>query len=158
MLTLKVDPVKCDGCGRCAVACQVGHAFSSGGRLPVFAAPLLWIRQSGDSKRIEICRHCETPVCADACVAGAIYCDAGSGTVQVCADKCIGCYSCVMDCPFGALCLQEGLAAKCDGCRDINGPLCAKHCPTGALQTAADSRAAAASRRRGRLLLTGRAR
>jgi carbon-monoxide dehydrogenase iron sulfur subunit len=158
MLTLKVDPVKCDGCGRCAVACQVGHAFSNGGRDPGSAAPLLWIRQAGESKRIDICRHCETPVCADACVAGAIYCDKNSGTVQVAAEKCIGCYSCVMECPFSTLRLPEGIAVKCDGCRFLQGPLCVKHCPTGALQAAADSKAAAARRRRGRAVLTGRAR
>lgn len=157
MLAIKVDLAKCDGCGRCTVACEMGGALSKERQGAGMRRPLLWIIESAEKCWIDICRHCEAPVCADACVAGAISPDHESGTVQVAAEKCIGCWSCVMECPFKALRLVDGRAVKCDGCRALDAPLCARFCPTGALKAAFDSRGIALRRRRERAAILGRA-
>lgn len=135
LTTIQVDPARCDGCGRCTVACAMGGAPAEG-KEAVPRPPLLWIGEAGARRRIDICRHCETPVCANACVAGAISIDEQSGTVRIATAKCVGCYSCIMECPFQALRLSGGKAIKCDGCSGLSSPLCARFCPTGALQAA----------------------
>ena len=53
-------------------------------------------------------------------------------------DKCVGCYTCVMVCPYGAIMpAEDGKAAqKCMLCTDnqMNGePNCVNHCPNGAI-------------------------
>ena len=155
MINLKVDSDKCDGCGRCLVACTLGRALvgSNNRRAPL--SHLLWIENSNNNQQIDLCRHCETPICKDACVASAIKTDSRSGTVVIHNDKCIGCWSCVMECPFRALRLKEAHAFKCDGCNELTSPLCAKFCPTGALQFSADNRGTALRRRRERALNLG---
>lgn len=156
MLSIKVDAEKCDGCGRCAAACQVGVELANKSQYAGVDQPLLWIAERGKQRRVDICRHCEMPVCADACVAGAIAAAGESGAVQLSADKCVGCWSCVMECPFGALRLIGGRALKCDGCRALNAPLCARFCPTGALEAVSGNISPAARRRRERTYILGR--
>lgn len=155
MLSIKVDAEKCDGCGRCVAVCQVGVELANKRYNAGVDQPLLRIVETGKARRIDICRHCEIPVCADACVAGAIAAAGESGVVQLSADKCVGCFSCVMECPFGALRLTGGHAFKCDGCRTLDMPLCARFCPTGAL-LAAPGRTGPAARRRERASTVGR--
>jgi carbon-monoxide dehydrogenase iron sulfur subunit len=62
--------------------------------------------------------------------------DPETGTVSHDADKCVGCWSCVMMCPFGgiAICLEEGrITSKCDLCGGEGVPACVAHCPNEAL-------------------------
>jgi carbon-monoxide dehydrogenase iron sulfur subunit len=57
-----------------------------------------------------------------------------SGAVLCDQNKCVGCWMCVMACPFGAVSESEiHKAAKCDLCHGIGTPFCAAACPTGAL-------------------------
>jgi Fe-S-cluster-containing dehydrogenase component len=62
-----------------------------------------------------------------------------SGTVQVREEKCIGCFTCLLVCPYGAvrLSFDRKKAYKCDGCRERllagSEPACASGCPTRAL-------------------------
>jgi len=156
MLAIQVDQVKCDGCGRCMAVCQTGNLLSKGRPGAGLARPLIWIAESENMRRIDICRHCETPVCADACVAGAISADQKSSTIQLSADKCIGCWSCVLACPFNALRLEGERALKCDGCLTLKNLLCVSVCPTGALKAANESTGLAAHRRRERASVMGR--
>ena len=50
-------------------------------------------------------------------------------------DACIGCWSCVMACPYGAV--QRNLKAKkankCDLCPERENPACVDACPNRAL-------------------------
>jgi carbon-monoxide dehydrogenase iron sulfur subunit len=55
----------------------------------------------------------------------------------VCVDpeKCIGCWTCVVACPNGALVRDLGshIIAKCDLCPDEEIPVCVANCPNEAL-------------------------
>jgi carbon-monoxide dehydrogenase iron sulfur subunit len=69
-----------------------------------------------------------------ACIAGAISRNE-SGAVITRADRCIGCWTCVMVCPYGVIGrhLQERKAYRCDRCPDRETPACVAACPTKAL-------------------------
>ena len=66
----------------------------------------------------------------EACPAGAMSRDAISGLVWVDRDRCVGCWMCVLACPFGAVVPSEDgkHASKCDGCRGREVPACAGSC------------------------------
>jgi molybdopterin-containing oxidoreductase family iron-sulfur binding subunit len=48
-----------------------------------------------------LCMHCKNPACVDVCPTGASY-QREDGVVLVDYDKCVGCQSCVVACPYGA--------------------------------------------------------
>ena len=62
------------------------------------------------------------------------------GLVITAADKCIGCWTCVMVCPYGVIGrdAEWGKAYRCDRCQNPQdqahlAPACVSACPTGAL-------------------------
>ena len=82
------------------------------------------------------CRHCTNAICVKSCIAGALSKDE-EGVVRINKDKCVGCFTCVLVCPFGAIMpAPDGKAAqKCALCTDniIGEPNCVKHCPNNAI-------------------------
>lgn len=81
------------------------------------------------------CQQCKDAACIDACKTGATYRDPISGKVLIDSEKCVGCWMCVMVCPFGAVFPDEktGKALKCDLCEGFESPACVAACPTRAL-------------------------
>lgn len=98
------------------------------------------------------CRHCEDAPCARVCPLGAIRQE--EGRIELIKEMCIGCKTCLIVCPFGAIELVHRLAAsqaarraasgagamvadKCDLCFDrlLEGrqPACIQACPTRSL-------------------------
>ena len=80
------------------------------------------------------CRHCENPLCYKSCISGALSYE--DGVVRVDDGKCVGCYTCVLACPYGALVpSEEGPMQKCDLClsRSNGKPACVKGCPNKAI-------------------------
>lgn len=80
------------------------------------------------------CRHCEDPLCVKSCISGALHIKDG----RICIDrnKCVGCFSCILVCPYGALSVSEqGTAQKCELCLEnsCGEPACAKGCPNRAI-------------------------
>jgi carbon-monoxide dehydrogenase iron sulfur subunit len=86
-----------------------------------------------------LCKHCENAPCAIVCPTEAIQVDGEFGFKVLNKDRCIGCRSCLLSCPFGLISMdKEGKAAqKCDMCveRFQEGiePVCVQVCPRGAL-------------------------
>lgn len=139
------DPRKCVGCKACMAACLVKHFVP--GDVPI--ARLNVVQVDEDKTAPILCHHCENAPCAAACPTKALYQDGDRVAVRI--DRCIGCRSCVIACPYGAVDVVErydssklgeltvGVApkaavVKCDRCYDRpGGPACVEACTSFAL-------------------------
>jgi len=62
--------------------------------------------------------------------------DEATGKVVHDQEKCIGCWTCVMVCPFSALIVEPNISKtplKCDLCPSLETPACVANCPNEAL-------------------------
>ena len=133
----------CTGCRSCEIACAIEHSESKTLLSALFESPPPRYRidvqsnpPAGELKLPLMCRHCREPDCLFACKAGAISKDPVSGEVRINLQKCVGCWMCVMVCPFGVVIsdAERAKAVKCDLCQGrIEGPACVQSCPTKAL-------------------------
>jgi len=130
----------CLGCRLCEIHCLVAHSksrriISAMTREKGRVTPRCRVEQSGQVTFALQCRHCEQARCLEACMTGAITRDPVTGVVLHNADKCVGCWMCVMSCPVGAI--QRGreghVASKCDLCQGEAAPVCVANCPNEAL-------------------------
>ncbi|MEW6424973.1 MAG: 4Fe-4S dicluster domain-containing protein [Bacillota bacterium] len=125
-------PALCAGCRTCANACAVVNRGVANPRLGAIR-----IRQNLFERYEfqEICRHCAEPPCLDACMVGCISKDARTGLVVQDQSRCVGCWMCVMVCPYGAVKqdVVNQVAIKCNRCPERKVPACVEACPTGAL-------------------------
>jgi carbon-monoxide dehydrogenase iron sulfur subunit len=135
----------CVGCRLCEVACAVAHSkekdFTKAYRIiraykQEFPRPMprALVEEEGPLSFSLQCRHCEDAPCIEACITGAMHRDE-RGAVVVDTQKCVGCWTCVMVCEFGAIKrdLDRRKAVKCDLCPDREIPACVEICPNGAL-------------------------
>ncbi len=130
----------CIGCGLCRVYCQTEHsrskdiikAFKRESPRPL---PRIRVERNGETCFSIQCRHCDDPVCVYSCLTGAMSKDPANGTVTIDADKCMGCWTCILVCPYGALTrdVNRKVVAKCDLCPDHEVPVCVANCPNEAL-------------------------
>ncbi|MGD9365205.1 MAG: 4Fe-4S dicluster domain-containing protein [Desulfobacteraceae bacterium] len=130
---------QCMGCHSCEMACAVEHSASKSLYAALSESPTpksrLYVEWVVPDHSVPIlCRHCEDAPCMHACIAGAIS-RTGDGVVATDTDRCIGCWTCVMVCPYGVIGrhLQEQKAYRCDRCPDRETPACVNACPTRAL-------------------------
>jgi len=138
MKQIFVNADKCTACKSCEIACAVQHSkgktlFSAIMEEP---APLkrIFVETDGETKMPVICRHCEDAPCLNACISGCLYRDE-KGFVRRKKERCIGCYTCIMVCPFGVITMDKTkhIAVKCDRCHKLEIPACVNACPTGSL-------------------------
>ena len=131
----------CMGCGLCQVYCAVEHSKSKDiikAYKREYPRPLSRVRVE-EVKPLSFaiqCRHCEDPPCVVACLSGAMHLDEETGLVMHDAEKCMGCWTCIMVCPYGAIIAATSgrkHVAKCDLCLDLNIPACVANCPNEAL-------------------------
>ena len=144
------EPDKCIGCRTCEVACVLAHPTGAENDLtPENFRPRLRLVKGLKLTAPVQCRQCENSHCVNVCPTNALVYSAN--TVQLIRERCIGCQTCVLACPFGAMEIvskpvqQTGLgpmtvrksvkiAQKCDFCIDVpEGPQCVSVCPTHAL-------------------------
>lgn len=143
------EPSKCIGCRTCEIACVVAHQDSDTALSPQTFKPRLNVVISGKITTPILCRQCDDAPCVNACPNGAIVYSHDS--VQVQQERCVGCKSCVVACPYGAMSVvsvpavqaagvmftsqrMRAEAHKCDLCVDrAEGPACIPSCPTKAL-------------------------
>jgi len=131
------DSRKCLGCHSCEFACAVAHSQSRNPQKAhleeVTPLPRRNVKLVDGMCLTLGCRHCDPAPCAEACITGAITKDCETGEVICDTDKCIGCWMCVMVCPFGAVKPGDVYTIKCDMCRDDPTLACVEACPTNAL-------------------------
>lgn len=129
------------GCGLCEVYCTVEHSKSKDiikAYKREYPRPLSRVRVE-EVKPLSFaiqCRHCEDPPCVVACLSGAMRFDEKTGLVMHDANKCMGCWTCIMVCPYGAIIKATSgrkVVAKCDLCPDLEIPACVANCPNEAL-------------------------
>lgn len=138
-----VNEEVCIGCGLCRVFCQVEHSVSKDiikafKREAPCPLPRIRIERKGEVSFSFQCRHCDEPWCVYSCLTGAMSRDAATGMVSVDAEKCMGCWTCILACPNGALTRDMGnrVVAKCDLCPEREVPVCVANCPNEALVVA----------------------
>jgi carbon-monoxide dehydrogenase iron sulfur subunit len=129
----------CIGCRLCEIYCTVEHsqtkdiikAFKLEKPRP---KPCVLVEEEGVTSFALQCRHCEEPACVEACVSGAMA-KAEDGKVVYNRERCVGCWTCVMVCPFGAIRrdVEAKKIAKCDLCPQLEIPACVANCPNRAL-------------------------
>jgi anaerobic carbon-monoxide dehydrogenase iron sulfur subunit len=131
----------CIGCHLCEVACITEHSASKDPVRAFLREPERQINrctvEEGDGGVVSFsttCRHCDEPDCLRACISGAIRKNE-EGIVRIDTEQCVGCWSCVMACPYGAIQrnLKKKKANKCDRCPDRETPACVSACPNRAL-------------------------
>lgn len=138
--------VRCVGCRSCELACAVEHSKSKDLVRAVNESPVplnrIRVLATGEPGRLVSlkaialqCRQCSEPACVEACICGGIVKDAESGRVSFNSDLCVGCWSCTMVCPYGAIVRVKSdcHTIKCDLCPDRDIPACVTACPTRAL-------------------------
>lgn len=138
MKRIYVNEEWCLGCHLCEYNC----AFANSGEKDMVKAlkdreisPRVQVEERGNIHFAVSCRHCEEPLCMKACIAGAIY-RGEDGAVCIDQDKCVGCCTCVLVCPYGAVAPSaEGAALKCELCLQnaCGQPACVSGCPNGAI-------------------------
>ncbi|WP_431222091.1 4Fe-4S dicluster domain-containing protein [Serratia sp. L9] len=138
------DMKLCIGCRTCEIACVMAHSDEAS---PSISAenfsPRLKVMKTFNVSAPMLCRQCENAPCLNACPNDAIH--NRDGSVQVVQSRCIGCKSCMVACPYGAMEVvvsfasdgtrqQRAQASKCDLCHGRSaGPACVEVCPTAAL-------------------------
>lgn len=138
-LFIIADATKCIGCRTCEVACAVSHhenqdcaALSP----DEFISRIRVIKDHCWTTAVA-CHQCEDAPCANVCPVDAISREHGHIFVEQ--TRCIGCKSCMLACPFGAMEVVSSrkrrgrLSAICAGI-GRRGQACVEACPTKALQ------------------------
>ena len=127
----------CLSCHLCEYNCAFANSGLSDMALALKGKPLYpRIHIEGNEKITYAvsCRHCEDPLCVKCCIAGAL--SRQDGVIRVDQDKCVGCLTYVLVCPFGALAPNEnGVMQKCELCLQnaVGAPACVLGCPNGAI-------------------------
>jgi molybdopterin-containing oxidoreductase family iron-sulfur binding subunit len=154
-----IDLKRCIGCDACTIACRQTKGTTKG---ILYAKILKYeLGRYPDAKLAflpVLCMHCAEPPCEEVCPTGATI-KREDGIVVIDPQKCIGCNSCVIACPYGArnsfrvkLTYFEGKKTafeishekahisgkveKCDFCLDRlkagREPACVRACPADA--------------------------
>lgn len=137
MKRVYVNEEWCLGCHLCEYYC----AFANSGIDCMVKAlkgkqihPRIQVEE-GDGVNFAVsCRHCMNPLCVKSCISGAL--SIKDGVISINRDKCVGCFSCVMACPYGCVMpTDSGVAQKCELCVKNNGeePACVQGCPNKAI-------------------------
>lgn len=96
--------------------------------------PNLRLEEKGGISFAVSCRHCEDPICVKSCITGAL--TIRNGVISIDRDRCIGCYTCILTCPYGAVSPSaDGAVQKCELCVKTSAgtPACVRGCPNGAI-------------------------
>ncbi len=137
MKRIYVNEKWCLGCHLCEYYC----AFANSGEKDMVKAlkgvrinPRIQVEEKDGISFAVSCRHCEEPLCVKGCITGALH--LVDGVIEIDKEKCVGCYTCILTCPYGCVMpSDEGVIQKCELCLNNAGgkPACVEHCPNKAI-------------------------
>ena len=137
MKRVYVNEKWCLGCHLCEYNC----AFANSGQKDMARAlkdkPIYPRIRIDEGERITFavsCRHCTDPLCVKSCISGAL--TQTDGVITIDKNKCVGCLTCILVCPYGALAQGEtGTVQKCELCltNSCGAPACVTGCPNQAI-------------------------
>ncbi len=137
MKRVYVNEQWCLGCHLCEYNC----AFANSGQTNIVKAlkgksifPRIHVEGEDKITFAVSCRHCEDPMCVKSCISGAL--SKKDGTVCIDRNKCVGCLTCILVCPYGAMSQNaNGAVQKCELCmgNTCGEPACVKGCPNRAI-------------------------
>ncbi len=142
MKKLFVYTERCNGCKRCELACMGAHQDIDGEN----PKSRIFVESTSGKPIPVVCRHCKEALCVSACMSGCMQKDQVTGIVYNMGyeQKCVGCWMCIMVCPFGVIVPSDddafikkhnfAQAIKCDLCKDRDVPACVEACPNYALE------------------------
>ncbi|MCL2093358.1 MAG: 4Fe-4S binding protein [Treponema sp.] len=137
MKRVYVNEKWCLGCRLCEFHCEFAHrggddmARSLKG---IKINPRIKIEEKEGVSFAVSCRHCKEPLCVKGCITGSLM--VLDGVIITNKEKCVGCYTCILSCPYGAISASpDGAVQKCELCIDssFDMPLCVKGCPNNAI-------------------------
>ena len=141
MNVIAVHLERCTACRTCELYCATERGSNAKSLLQaVREVPLAKsrVRVEGTNQLSVAlqCRHCQQAPCIDACLTGALAREPASGLVVIQENKCIGCWTCTLFCPYGVIYPwpERKIALKCDRCLHMEHPVCVDVCPTQALE------------------------
>ena len=137
MKRVYVNEQWCLGCHLCEYNC----AFANSSQINIVKAlkgksifPRIHVEGEDKITFAVSCRHCEDPMCVKSCISGAL--SKKDGTVCIDRNKCVGCLTCILVCPYGAMSQDaNGAVQKCELCmgNTCGEPACVKGCPNKAI-------------------------
>ena len=137
MKRIYVNEKWCLGCHLCEYYC----AFANSGVSDMVKAlkdvrinPRIRIEEENGISFAVSCRHCKEPLCVKSCITGSL--TIRDGVITFNRDKCVGCYTCILSCPYGAIMPSDsGVVQKCELCMNnsAGAPACVAGCPNNAI-------------------------
>lgn len=137
MKRVYVNEKWCLGCHLCEYHC----AFANSGDTDMARAlkgkqihPRIRVEENDRISYAVSCRHCKDPICVHSCISGAL--SLQDGVIQIDQNRCVGCLTCVLVCPYGAVTPNgEGVMQKCELClqNSCGSPACVQGCPNRAI-------------------------
>ena len=134
-----VNEEVCIGCGLCEVYCRLQHSGTKDlvkafKRESPRALPRVRVEEKGAVSFSIRCQQCDDAPCVQACLTGALSRN-GNGAIAVNEEKCVGCWTCILVCPFGAIGqdIARRKTVRCDLCPGEDIPVCVLNCPNEAL-------------------------
>jgi len=127
----------CLGCHLCEYYCAFANSNEKDmakALKNVIIHPRIQLEEGDNINFAVSCRHCDDPLCVKGCITGAL--SINDGVITADTNKCIGCYTCILCCPYGAISPGEhGVIQKCELCTtNIKGsPHCVVGCPNSAI-------------------------
>jgi carbon-monoxide dehydrogenase iron sulfur subunit len=153
---LAIMAENCTGCRMCELACS---SFKEGEFIPERSRIRVVDNRLEGWSRPAVCMQCEEPMCVAVCSTQAISrtrTAQGDPVVEVDTEKCVGCQSCLVACPFGSIGFSPKVKAiKCDLCG--GSPKCVQFCFYDCLHFAELSEREAADRAKKVKALTAKA-
>ena len=133
---------RCLACLSCELACSLAHSASelleAAVAEPLPARRRVTMAAARNGVEALRCEQCGEPLCVFACKSGALQRDPFTGRVVLDDSRCVGCFMCLMVCPFGVRPdAARDRVVRCDVCEGRDVPACVTACPTGALAAGA---------------------